>query len=66
MAVFPDARWFVDSNLGYYLGLDHCWDPMKPYEDATRATSVTLGNGFNGGFGLDWYFEPMLLWEWED
>ena len=57
------AEWFIDTNVGYTLGIDHCWDPRVDHNSATQATAVTFGSGINAGVGVDWYFSPITLWE---
>ena len=55
---------FVDFNAGSTFGIDHCFDPTKNYTDATKATSVTFGNGYNFGVGYDYYSAPVIFAKW--
>ena len=58
------SRHFLDVNAGSTLGIDHCFDPTKKYYEATRATSITFGNGFNYGIGYDYYSVPIVFTKW--
>ena len=58
------SKWFVDMNAGYFLGGDHCWNPNVDYESATKATSVTIGKGYNVGVGVDYYSQPVQIASW--
>ena len=63
----PDdyARDFLDVNLGYYVGLDHCFNPYESHKTASQATALTIGTGFNSGVGYDFYSSPILIVDWE-
>ena len=47
---------FEDMFAAVNLGIEHCYDPRKPYETATKATTITFSPGFSGGGGHDEYF----------
>ena len=58
------ARHFVDVNVGCYLGIDHCWDPLSDYDDATQAWAFSFSKGVNYGVGYDYYFQPKEIFSW--
>ncbi len=52
---------FVQNGAGYYIGVNHCFDPNKDYNSATKATTITFGGGVSYGAGMDWYFDPIFI-----
>ena len=57
---------FVDTNVGCYIGIDHCWNPLDNHETATQATALTFSSGYSFGVGYDYYTSPLLVFKWED
>ncbi len=55
---------FVGVNGGYWLGIDHCWDPRKEHDLATQATSVTFSDGFGGGLEGSIFGQAIQIFEW--
>jgi len=58
------SKHFVDVNIGNRMGIDHCFDPTRPYNETTNAKSVTFGMGSNYGIGYDYYSDPFIITEW--
>lgn len=58
------SRHFIDINAGYYAGYDHCFDPTKDYNSATKASAITFGTGANFGIGYDYYSTPIIFTKW--
>ena len=52
---------FVDAGGGFFVGVDHCFDPRYPYDETVKATSITFSTGPSGYVGYDWYFDPITL-----
>ena len=46
---------FVDFGGGFYGGIDHCYNPRYPYDNAVRASSITFGNNIGAYYGYDYY-----------
>lgn len=51
------GEWFANLGGGYGVGIDHCFDPRKPYDEAVSATSITFSTGFSEYGGLDYYWK---------
>ena len=62
----PDdyAKHFIDINVGYNAGFDHCWNPLEKHDSATQATAVTFSSGSSYGVGYDYYFGPKQILDW--
>ena len=52
---------FVFMGEGYFLGIDHCYDPSEPHESTVRSTQITIGYGPSIYIGYDEY---QYLEEW--
>lgn len=46
---------FVAAGGGYIGGIDYCYDPTKPHEEAVSAKSITFGNNSGAYYGYDNY-----------
>lgn len=59
---------FIDVNALKTVGLDHCYNPRKKYENTTKATSISfafdLKGDLNCGVGFDYYSNPNVLMCW--
>ena len=55
---------FIGGNIGYWLGVDHCWDPRKKHAEATQATSATFSSGFGIGVEGSWFLPALQIFEW--
>ncbi len=55
---------FIGANGGYWLGIDHCWDPRKEHDLATQATSVTFSSGFGVGAEVSFLGPALQIFEW--
>lgn len=52
---------FLQSGVGYYWGINHCFDPYSSYDEAVKATTITFGSGASWGVGYDWYFDSIVI-----
>ena len=48
---------FVNGGINIGVGLEHCFDPTKPYNESVKATTVTFSNGFSAYVGYDYYWQ---------
>ena len=46
---------FVDFGVGFYGGIDHCYDPRYPYDNTVRASSITFGNNIGAYYGYEYW-----------
>ncbi|MCB9498817.1 MAG: RHS repeat-associated core domain-containing protein [Bacillales bacterium] len=46
---------FMKIGGGYKIGIEHAFDPTKPYDETVRATTVTFSNSFGVYAGFDYY-----------
>ena len=45
-----------NTGFGYYIGLDHCYDPRVEHSETVQAYSFTFGNNKEGYLGEDEYY----------
>ena len=54
---------FISVGAGFFIGIDHSFDPTTPYINSTKSTSLTFGNGYGGYVSYDyyWYLESLTI-----
>ena len=62
----PDdyTRHSIDVSAGSTLGIDHSFDPTRPYSSTTKTTAITFGSGYSFGVGYDYYSNPFIISKW--
>ena len=55
---------FVGGNIGYWFGIDHCWNPDMKHTVAPQATSATFSPGFSIGAEYAYFLPALQILEW--
>ena len=66
---------FISTGAGFFIGIDHSFDPTRSHDKTIKSTSLTFGCGLNAYTGYDYYyyFEKLTIrmgwlddiWLWE-
>ena len=51
------AEHFTNVGVNIGVGIEHCFDPTKPYSSTVKATTITFSTGKSAYVGYDYYWQ---------
>ena len=51
------AEHFTNVGVNIGVGIEHCFDPTKPYSSTVKATTITFSTGNSAYVGYDYYWQ---------
>ena len=51
------AGHFTNVGVNIGVGIEHCFDPTKPYNSTVKATTITFSSDNSAYIGYDYYWQ---------